>query len=61
MADPTQTPQRGNWVCPCSGCGKARKQAFEEVLSILYENNDTSYNAWRVQQKYNEEYKTRKK
>jgi len=35
MADPNQTPARGNWVCPCNGCKKARQQAFDEVLSIL--------------------------
>lgn len=40
MADPNQTPQRGNWVCPCSGCQKARKQAFMEVLEILDNGGD---------------------
>jgi len=33
MADPTQTPARGDWACPCSGCQKAvaweRKQLIE--------------------------------
>lgn len=29
MADPNQTPARGNWVCPCNGCKKAAKQERE--------------------------------
>jgi len=37
MADPTQTPARGDWACPCQGCQKAvaweRKQLIE-----LFEN-----------------------
>lgn len=35
MADPNQTPQRGDWACPCNGCQKARKFAFKEILDIL--------------------------
>lgn len=35
MADPNQTPAHGDWVCPCTGCIKARKKAFKEVLAIL--------------------------
>jgi hypothetical protein len=35
MADPNQTPQRGDWQCPCSGCGKARKLALKQVQEIL--------------------------
>lgn len=35
MADPNQTQQRGDWVCPCTGCIKARKKAFKDVLQIL--------------------------
>ena len=62
MADPNQTPERGNWVCPCTGCQKARKQAFEEILDMIYKDNDTWYNAWMVKQKYLEEFgKKRKK
>jgi hypothetical protein len=37
MADPTQTPQRGDWACPCNGCIKAvaweRKQLIELMLA----------------------------
>jgi hypothetical protein len=36
MADPNQTPNRGDWACPCSGCQKAvaweRKQLIELML-----------------------------
>lgn len=35
MADPNQTPQRGDWICPCTGCGKARAKAFKQILEIL--------------------------
>lgn len=35
MADPNQTPARGDWICPCTGCAKARRKAFNEVLEIL--------------------------
>ncbi len=32
MADPNQTPQRGNWVCPCNGCKKAAKQVIDQIV-----------------------------
>ncbi len=32
MADPNQTPQRGNWVCPCNGCKKAAKQVVDQIV-----------------------------
>jgi hypothetical protein len=38
MADPTQTPDRGDWACPCSGCQKAvaweRKQLIKEISEL---------------------------
>jgi len=38
MADPNQTPQRGDWVCPCSGCSKAvaseRKQLIQQITEL---------------------------
>jgi len=38
MADPNQTPSRGEWACPCSGCQKAvaweRKQLIEEIKQL---------------------------
>jgi hypothetical protein len=38
--DPSQTSQKNSWVCPCTGCGKARKQAFKEVKDILEGGGD---------------------
>ena len=32
MADPNQTPQRGNWACPCNGCKKAAKQVIDQIV-----------------------------
>ena len=38
MADPNQTPSRGDWACPCSGCAKAvafeRKQLIQNIEQI---------------------------
>jgi hypothetical protein len=38
MADPNQTPQRGEWACPCAGCQKAvaweRKQLIELINQL---------------------------
>jgi hypothetical protein len=56
MADPNQTPARGEWVCPCTGCSKSRKKAFKEVLALL-EDKDIAY-AWHQAYVYvNEELK----
>lgn len=46
MADPNQTPARGDWACPCSGCSKAiafeRKQLIE-----LFEKTKKDYLVYR--------------
>jgi len=46
MADPNQTPARGDWACPCSGCAKAvayeRKQLIE-----LFEKHKLEYLEYR--------------
>ena len=44
MADPNQTPERGDWICPCNGCKKARKFALNQVLELL-DDKDIMY-AW---------------
>lgn len=49
MADPNQTPERGNWQCPCNGCKKSRKQALEQVQAIL-NSHDVVYSWWLAQQ-----------
>ena len=38
--DPNQKSQQSNWVCPCTGCNKARKKAFSEVLEIIEGGGD---------------------
>jgi hypothetical protein len=35
MADPNQTPNRGDWVCPCSGCSKAVSWERKQLIEIL--------------------------
>lgn len=35
MADPNQTPQRGEWACPCAGCTKAVKWERKQLIQIL--------------------------
>ena len=46
MADPNQTPARGDWLCPCSGCTKSiaaeRKQLIE-----LFEKHKHDYLVYR--------------
>jgi hypothetical protein len=35
MVDPNQTPERGDWVCPCSGCQKAVANERKLLIEIL--------------------------
>ena len=35
MADPNQTPNRGDWVCQCSGCSKAVSWERKQLIEIL--------------------------
>ena len=46
MADMNQTPARGDWLCPCSGCSKSiaaeRKQLIE-----LFEQTKRDYLVYR--------------
>lgn len=35
MADPNQTPARGDWVCPCSGCSKAVANERKKLIELL--------------------------
>lgn len=41
MADPTQTPPRGDWECPCAGCTKSaaweRKQIIQDLEALKLE------------------------
>lgn len=46
MADPNQTPERPEWLCPCSGCQKA--VAFERKQLIqLFEKTKYDYLVYR--------------
>jgi hypothetical protein len=46
MADPNQTPARGDWACPCNGCAKA--VAFERKQLIeLFEKTKHDYLVYR--------------
>ena len=47
MADPNQTPERGDWSCPCNGCKKARKLALKQVQEILDEK-DIVFSWWQA-------------
>jgi len=29
-----------DWACPCNGCKKARKQAFDEVMKLIDAGGD---------------------
>lgn len=46
MADPNQTPARGDWVCPCSGCSKAVSWERKELIKILL-NKKAEYLVYR--------------
>ena len=48
MADPNQTPERGEWECPCNGCKKSRKLALKQVQQIL-DGYDITFGWWEAQ------------
>jgi len=29
-----------DWACPCNGCKKARKQAFDEIMKLIDAGGD---------------------
>lgn len=35
MADPNQTPARGDWACPCSGCQKAVAWERKQLIQLI--------------------------
>ena len=43
MADPNQTPQRGEWTCPCAGCTKAVAWERKQLVSIIKQMGDKAY------------------
>jgi hypothetical protein len=40
----------------CGDCQETRKKAFQEALAIINADNDAYYNAYRLRQKYAEEF-----
>jgi len=42
MADPNQTPTRGDWACPCSGCKKAVAWERKQLINQIKEMNRIS-------------------
>jgi hypothetical protein len=42
MADPNQTPARGEWACPCNGCQKAIAYERKQLIK-LFEEYKTEY------------------
>lgn len=46
MADPNQTPGRGDWVCPCNGCQKS-VAAERNQLIALFEKTKYDYLVYR--------------
>lgn len=46
MADPNQTPSRGEWVCPCSGCQKSVAAERKQLIG-LFEKTKHDYLIYR--------------
>jgi hypothetical protein len=38
MTDPNQTPARGDWACPCSGCSKAVAWERKQLIQLIEEH-----------------------
>jgi hypothetical protein len=45
MADPNQTPKRGDWACPCSGCQKAMAFERKQIIYLLENISHHEYNS----------------
>lgn len=43
MADPNQTPERGDWVCPCNGCSKAVSWERKQLIVLIEGLKEKSY------------------
>ena len=46
MADPNQTPSRGDWVCPCSGCQKSVAAERNQLIE-LFQKTKNDYLVYR--------------
>lgn len=43
MADPNQTPNRGDWACPCSGCQKAVAWERKQLITLISDLKTKAY------------------
>jgi hypothetical protein len=43
MADPNQTPSRGDWVCPCSGCQKSVAAERNQLITLIEQLKTKAY------------------
>jgi hypothetical protein len=43
MADPNQTPSRGEWACPCSGCQKAVAWERKQLINLISDLKSKAY------------------
>lgn len=43
MADPNQTPSRGDWACPCSGCAKAVAFERKQLIKLITDLKENAY------------------
>jgi hypothetical protein len=43
VADPNQTPARGEWACPCNGCQKAVSWERKQLISLIEQLKVESY------------------
>jgi hypothetical protein len=46
VADPNQTPSRGEWLCPCSGCQKSISAERKQLIE-LFEKTKNDYLIYR--------------
>lgn len=46
MADPNQTNERGEWLCPCSGCQKSIAAERKQLIQ-LFEEHKKDYLMYR--------------
>lgn len=46
MADPNQTSERGEWLCPCSGCQKSIAAERNQLIK-LFEKTKHDYLVYR--------------
>jgi len=43
VADPNQTPDRGDWACPCNGCQKAVAWERKQLITLINELKVKAY------------------